>query len=475
MAMQVSTDVFDIERAYEKPKDPLLNSEANPEVIYRDLPAAYTFGWDADALANALQMHNQGTFTGSALLTDALLGDPRVQATLLARTQALFGRKVRFKEGKGPKAKACLEAWEALWPRIGVMSTLSEIMRWSVMMGFAHAEITWDTSGDVWCPILKPWNPQFEWFHITSRQYVAVTYDGLIAVTPGDGKWFQSSPHGSYRAWLHGAVRPVAIPWITRQYALRDFARFCEVHGLPIVKAKVPAVGDPIQKQRFASSLRSLGSESVVMLPQGIDGITASYDLELLEAKDTSWQAFPSILATCDMSIILPILGENLTTEIGGTTGGSFGAAKAHGDVKESVLEGDNASFRNDFYTCVARPFALYNFGDADAAPITDYDVDSIVDQAKLGAALQAFGSACAELSRAGVKYDPGALAAALRIPGVPAQDTPTPPAVSPGAPGNIGGGPKMMALGEALAQICALMPDATVRQILGVIGATAP
>ncbi len=221
-------------------------------------------------------------------------------------------------------------------------------------------------------------------------------------------------------------MRLAVVPWMTRQYAIRDFARFCEVHGMPIVKAKVPAVGDPIQKQRFQSSLRSLGSESVVMLPQGVDGITASYDLELLEALDTSWKAFPEILATCDMSIILPILGQNLTTEIAGDTGGSFAAVKGHSDVKDSVLVGDNASFREDIYNGLARPFALFNFDDPDAAPVTDWDVDSVVDLAKLSQASLAFATACEQLSRAGVEFDPGVLAKALHIPGVPDQGTPT-------------------------------------------------
>jgi phage gp29-like protein len=131
------------------------------------------------------------------------------------------------------------------------------------------------------------------------------------------------------------------------------------------------------------------------------------------------------MLAVCDSSIILPILGENLTTEISGDTGGSFAASKVHGDVKESVLFGDNAAIRNDIYTCLARPFALFNYGDPEAAPVTDFDVDSIVDQAKIAQVSAAFATACEGLSRAGVDFDPGVLAAAMRVPGVPKQPAP--------------------------------------------------
>ena len=357
-----------------------------------------------------------------------------MQATLLARTQALFGRPVRFKPGKGPKADECHAAWRDAWPRIGRMNTLSEVMRWAVMMGFQHSEVTWDTSKEPWVPYLKPWNPQFEWYHIISRQYIAITYDGLLPITPGDGKWFGYSPHGSYRGWLHGAVRSVGIPWLTRQYAIRDFARFCEVHGIPIVKAFVPAVGSPEQKQRFTAGLRNLGSESVVMCPMGIDG--QKYDLELLEAKDTSWQAFPAMLNTCDASIILPLLGQNLTTEV---KEGSFAAAREHGDVKQSVLEGDNASISDEIYESLARPFAFFNYGDPDAAVYTDWVVEPAEDHFKVAQTLQAFATACMDLAHAGVEFDPGTLADKMRIPGIPNQKTPTFASTSSGGGGGFG------------------------------------
>lgn len=428
----VANNLFDLSAAYQPPSDPLA-VPADPKVIFRDLPAGYTFGWDATSLTAALSQHVNGVFVGSALLTDALLGDPRVQATLLARTQALFGRPVRFRKGTGPKADECYEAWTSVWSRIGRMNVLSEVMRWAVMMGFQHSEVAWDTSTDLWVPYLKPWNPQFEWYHLVSRTYIAITYDGLVPIQPGNGKWFGYSPHGSYRGWLHGAVRSVGVPWLTRQFAIRDFARFCEVHGIPIVKAFVPAVGDPQQKQRFASGLRNLGSESVVMCPLGIDG--QKYDLDLLEAKDTSWQAFPAMLNTCDASIILPLLGQNLTTEV---KEGSFAAAREHGDVKQSVLEGDNASISDEIYESLARPFAYFNFGDPAAAVFTDWIVEPAEDHYKAAQTFREFAAGVSELSRSGAEFDPGALAAKYRIPGVPNQKTPAPVVTSGG--GGFGG-----------------------------------
>ncbi len=412
-------NLFDLARAYLQPRDPL-SQPASPEIVFRDIPAAFAPAWDVASVQTALAAHLTGFFTGSALLTDALLGDPRVQATLMTRTSSLFGRPVKFRRAEADTDGSVLKAWKKVWRKTAPVSVLSEIQRWSVMMGFCAAEVTWDTSEEIWCPYLKPWNPQYLWYNMVTREYIAITYDGLLAVEPGDGKWMFCAPHGSYRGWLHGAVRSVAQPWLTRAFALRDWARYSEVHGIPIMKAMVPAVGDAIQKQRFRASVSNLGSESVVMLPQQIDG--SGYDLELLEAKDQAWQAFLGLIVQSDMSIILPLLGQNLTTEV---KEGSFAAADTHSDVKQDVLEFDNSNMCDTIYRDVARPFALFNFGDPEKAPRTWWDIEPIEENYRRAQTMQAFATACASMTQAGVKYDPATLAKSYHIKGIPDQPTP--------------------------------------------------
>lgn len=429
------SDLFTLERAYRAPRDPLM-TPANPEIIYRDIPAAFQPTWDIASVQSALANHLAGMFVGSSLLTDALLGDPRVQATLTTRTSALYGKQVRFRGAEADKDGRCLETWQNAWRRIGPTSVLSEMSRSDVMMGFSPAQLLWDTSDPIWVPIIRQWNTQFAYYDQVGREYIAITYDGLLPIVPGDGKWMLSTPHGAYRGWMHGAVRAVAQPWLTRAFALRDWARYSEIHGIPIVKAKVPAMGDAIQKQRFQASLRNLGSESVVMLPQGIDGILASYDLDLLEARDNSWQAFLGLVVQCDVSIILAILGQNLTTEI---KEGSNAAASEHGDVKQKVTEWDNNTRALSIYRDVARPFAAFNFGDPEKAPYTYWDIEPEAERYDRAKTLQAVAVACFDLSRAGVKFNPLEILKPYRIQGIPEQESPIMPAPA-AAPGSTTG-----------------------------------
>jgi hypothetical protein len=418
--------MWDINRAYELPSDPLAKPmpERDLRIPYRDLPASIATDWDPDLIRQALLQHMAGFFSGSALLVDAIFGDPRVQATLHTRIAALLGQRVTFRaasdiQGKtvdAARAAEVLEAWKSEFHHIAPRETLAQFMQWGTGIGFTLAELRWDTDLPLWRPILKTWHPQFVWYNIVTRRYIVSTMDGPMEVMPGNGRWVLYTPQGEYRGWLHAAVRAVAIPWLIRQYAQRDWARYSEVHGIPILKAVVPIGGDAEQKERFIEAASNLGQESVVLCPQGIDGY--QYDLQMLEATDRSWEAFQGLMDRCDMSIVLAILGQNLTTAV---KEGSFAAARVHGDVRQTILEHDEATLSSLVYEQIARPWALYNFGDADLAPMTHWDVQPVEDDNARVAVLRDFALACQALQTAGITFDPAELGRSFGLD-IPAQ-----------------------------------------------------
>ena len=408
--------MWDMERAYTAPVDPLTDP-ADPRIIYRDLPTTVALEWTPELVTSALTRHVRGFFDGSALLLDATMADPRVQATMHARTAGLLGRPMRYQAAEHEdqrKANEILEVWRREFPFIAPRATLGQFMYWGVGLGLAFAELRWDTENPgVWRPEMKVWHPQFVWFNIVTRRYIVSSMDGPIEIDAGNGRWCLYTPHGSYRGWMQAAVRAISIPWLVWQFAQRDAARYSEVHGIPILKAVVPIGGDANLKKRFLEAASNLGQESVVMTPQGIDGY--KYDLELLEATDRSFEAFFRLMDRCEQSITIAILGQNLTTQV--DAGGSYAAAKVHGDVKQSIAEHDEATLSALVYEQIARPWALYNFGDADLAPRTHWDVSPAVEESARIAVVRDFALACQALSSAGVRFDPGALAREFHLP----------------------------------------------------------
>jgi len=392
--------------AFPPPFDPVTqaNTKTGAKLIYRELPLVTIQNtWSVPGARAALYQHVSGIFEQSNQLWESIIGDDRVMATLGSRTTGLFGREVRFRPADdSDAAKEVLDAWQQCWPLLSGTPALREMNNYTIGMGFQHAQLVWDTAKPVWCPYVKPWSSRYMYFHWGLRRFVALTLDGPMPIMPGDGKWV-SHMMTEYRPWLAGAIRAVAEPWMLRHFAYRDMARYSEIHGLPTRVGKVPAVSDPAERAAFEAAIANLGSDTSMIIPQGVDGQDGSgYEYCLVEARDRAWEVFGGMIEKCDTSIVLALLFQNLTTEV---QGGSYAAASAHMDIRQSGLQGDNALWRATIYNQIARPFAYFNFGDADLAPWTDWDVAPRDDLKGNADQFQKFAAAMQALSTAGLTF----------------------------------------------------------------------
>jgi phage gp29-like protein len=394
---------------FQPPTDPLdEGSQFRVRKIYRDVPlVTVQNSWSVDDTRSALRRHMIGQFELSAQLVDSILGDDRVQATLGSRIGGLFGREIRFRAPKGLEDssayKECADAWEETAQNLLTSWQLTESFAYQIFMGFGHGQIIWDTTGKIWRPCPRPWHPRFEWFEWISRKFVAISQDGNLPIIVGDGKWYGHLPYGDYRSWVRGAVRATAEPWLIRHFAIRDWARFSEVHGLPTRVGYTPAAAEPAARAQFEQQLSRLGFETTLLVPRGVDK-DIGYGYELVEAQSQSWEAFPGLRDHCDLAIILAIKFQNLTTEI--TSGGSYAAAKEHGKVDVAQIAADNRAWKTTIYRDFARPFAFVNFGDAQLAPITDLDVPQAPreDYGQNAVSFQQVSAAIASLAQSGWK-----------------------------------------------------------------------
>ena len=352
-------------------------SKAVASIVYRDLPLV-TIGtdWDVESVRGALRNNMTGLFDAPAQLVDAILGDDRVQATFGSLMSALLGCETIFEPANDSSAaREVVDAWVPCWPGIGGYGSLGWIATYAKAMGWAPAQIVWDTTGPVWAPSLRPWHQRYTYYHWTMRAFIALSQDGQVAIEPGNGKWVLHAPWGDYRPWVFGCLRAVAMPWLIRHFAYRDWARFSEVHGIPIKKASCPASAGAPERSQFEQALTRLSSETTILLQKGMEGQGSDYDLDLLEATDTAWESFPGLIDRCDMSIVLAVLFQNLTTEV---QAGSLAATTQHAEILHKAVERENMSVQATIRPQVARPFAYLNFGDADLAPKTRYDIQSV-------------------------------------------------------------------------------------------------
>ncbi len=384
------------------------NTRARAKLIYRDIPlVTVQNSWTIDQCRHALYSHLIGEFYNSALLCDSMLGDDRITATLNSRASAWLGRETRFQPADDSSAaRECHDAWAKWWPRFSGDSAIREMFDYGTMMGFSHGQLCWDTTQPNldFAPKLFPWHPVFTWYDWMLRCFQAIGQDAMIPIVPGNGKWVEFAPFGSYRGWIRGAIRPCVEPWLLRHFGFRDMARFGEVHGNPTRVGYVPIVGDPIERAAFEASIsKSFGGDAAIMVPRGVDAMDGlGYDYKLVEAAGQAWQVHPTQIDRCDMAIVLALLMVNLTTQV---EGGSYGAAKVQMDVRSEGSQLDNQSWKRTIYGQVARPFAYLNYGDANLAPWTWWDVKGANEYANNAKQFQAFGTALEVLRRGGIKF----------------------------------------------------------------------
>lgn len=390
--------------AFAPPSDPMTDpgrAKKKAGVLYREIPLiTIQNSWSVGATRAALQSLTIGVFEQPGYLIDSILGDDRVQATLGSRVGGLLGAPVKFEASPLDTSGKVRDAWMENWARIGAEAPWNTLLSYAHMAGFQFAQLGWEDSGDLWIPHVMPLHMSFSYYHWPLRHYVFISLDGQVAIEPGDGKWILHAPHGEYRGWMRGAVRAIAQPWLMRHFALRDWARFNERHGLPILKGKVPAAADPAARSLFETQIANLGADTAMILPQGVDE-QFSYDLELLEATAGEWESFKAEIDQCDMQIVLTLLYQNLTTEV---QEGSFAAARVHAAVRQAALKADSRALAMTIYHQIARPFAAFNFGDPDLAPWTEWDVTPAEDYNAMADVVVKWSNALEVLRRAGYK-----------------------------------------------------------------------
>lgn len=398
--------------AWQPPRDPLgADARATAGIIRREIPiSVVATGWDVRGVRAARQELVLGLFDLPAQMVDAMiLTDARVQAGLASRL-SIFGRPVKFttppQYRDSSLAKECKIAFRNAWPSMATEPVMSELQRWAVMLGVGFAQNLWDFSGPYAIPHPLPWHPRYVYFDWLYRCYIAITLDGIEPIVPGDASWILHAPHGEYRGWMRGAAFSMSPWWLGRSYALRDWMRYSERHGLPMLKFKRPAVGDPYQGAFMRQQLANLGQEAVFDLPQNPPP-ALSYDIELLEAKDTAHEGFRMLIQQCSEEETLALMAQTLTTSMPAEGGSSYAAARVHAGVLQGLLEADARALSLTAYRCLARPFAEINFGNADLAPVPSWDVTPFEDAKTKAAAAMSLAETLNFLRLAGFRTNP--------------------------------------------------------------------
>lgn len=427
-------------KAAPAPQAPARDYERPPAVPAKELPLFGTTDFDRVAkVKRALAGLESGIFTEAAALVDAMGRDDRIEATVQQRLEALGGLpfEVHPAEGMGSRADEAAAQALASAPVMLDEAALAELRTWALWLGVGVGQKVWDTSRPTWVPRMKVWHPRFLRYDWATRTFRIIAEDGERVVEVGSPEWVLYAPHGTERPWMRGLVRSLAIPFLVRQFCLRDWSRYSEVHGLPIRKAIVPKSADEKAQTRFRNEVATLAAESTIVMPRSKNGATEeAFDMELVEAVGRSEEGFDKLIARCDSAIAIRVLGQNLTTEV---KEGSRAAASVHERVAQRKLASDATTLTACLREQLLKPWAHFNFGDAELAPWPQWDASPPEDKAARATTYKALGEGLQALQKTGMQVDVDAEAerfgVATRGPAKPPPEPQPAPDVDQDAP----------------------------------------
>jgi phage gp29-like protein len=282
-----------------------------------------------------LQSADAGNLTNQMALFDRMVDrDDRLQAVLETRKLAVTGidRLIQPRIPEDPKSEKAAELCrEMLGPLLE--DTLSSLLD-AVPKGLACSELVWEGSKivsiDEIPPRLLRWNKD---------SHLEVDYSG------GSGKanWdeleqykfavfsYRNKPGAKER---RGLLRALSILWVAKHWALRDWAAFVEVFGMPLRLGVYPENSTPDQQQALYDALQDIGADSSAIIQENMR-------IEFPRTQQAAGAGNPmsELISYADTCYAIRLLGQNLTTE--SQSGSGTLAGGAHENVRKDYLQAD--------------------------------------------------------------------------------------------------------------------------------------
>lgn len=360
------------------------SSAPSVKVLTQPTSISNPTNWTVSSIRSALDEHELGNFASSALLANSFDRDDRIAPCIDDRVNALVGAgaaefSIQPSEQHVSRSKAVISRLD-WWHQTVTSPWMRAALKDGIKLGVSLSRIPWVRTGRAWYPG-KPirWNPEHVWFSESEGLYMANTTEGTQPILPDDPHWFLYEPGGE-QSWMAGAVRGLGIPYMMRQFDYKDWARYNERHGLPIIVIREPSgSNNPGTKANFYQGVKRMGSTGIVRAPQGTSEFD-SFGLDLLEAKSRSFDSFDKFLDRLNVAIAIYLKGQNLTTEV---QGGAYASTGWHMRVRKDYAENDADSFGEALRAQLISRFGQFNLGswDDDFAPWPTWDLEIPEDQ----------------------------------------------------------------------------------------------
>jgi len=152
-----------------------------------------------------------------------------------------------------------------------------------------------------------------------------------------------------------GLLRVCAWMYLFKNYAVKDWAAFAEVFGMPLRLGRYDSGAGAEDKEALAAAIKSLGSDAA-----GI--ISKNTEIQFIESqKQGSADVYRGLTDFCNREMSKAVIGATLTAEVG--EHGSYAASKVHEGVRLDLVRSDAWALARTLRRQLLRPLVGFNFG----------------------------------------------------------------------------------------------------------------
>ena len=227
----------------------------------------------------------------------------------------------------------------------------------AVGQGYAGAEPIWENYPQARITRFNLIHPKNFNFVETLTPRI-VTEDNWQGVEPPPFKLvFHKYAAKSGPAFRNGVLRVAGFLYLIKNIALKDWAVFNEIFGMPLRLGKYEPSASPADKEALRQAIVNLGSDAA-----GI--ISKATEIEFVEAATRlsgTMIPFQALADFCDRGMSKAVLGQTLSTDT--APGSGTLAGNAHAEVRRDLLEADAAALARTMRLQILRPLVGYNFG----------------------------------------------------------------------------------------------------------------
>lgn len=223
--------------------------------------------------------------------------------------------------------------------------------------GYSATEIIWDLSERQWWPaLLKRRDPR--WFEFDRDDGETLHLRAAHGPEPlWPFKYITHVAKAKSGIPIRGGIaRAAAWSYLFKNYDIKDWVTYIEVHGQPLRVGKYHSGATENDKDILLRAVANIGSDAAAIIPQNML-------IEFVEATKQGGggsDIYERLANWLDRQVSKAVLGQTLTTEV---QGGSLAAAKVHEDVRRDIMRSDARQLAASINRDVIRPLIDLNRG----------------------------------------------------------------------------------------------------------------